>query len=481
MNIALVIPDIGQRVKRGAGRLFRPTTVRHQRIGPLLIAAALEQHGHLVQVIDAEAQELDDQHLVRELAKFGPDLLGIHANLMVFRHALRSARAMKQAFPTVPVVVGGPAVTSLPEAVMSHPAFDFGVVGEGERTIVELVDVLAAGDVPTNVKGIAYRDSETVVTTPPREPEQNLDLLPTPARHHVKFNLYRDVILGKRRFANVLCNRGCPYHCIFCDPKNKLGQTPRFRSIESIVDELTNLKLRLGVEYIYFNDDTFTLNRKQVLGLCERLLKDSLAIGWTCRTRINLVDDELLSMMSKAGCKRIDFGVESGDDAVLKALRKEITVKQTIEAFKACHCAGIDTLAFFMVGGPAETEETVKRTLGLAARINPTFVVPAQCHIFPPGTELARISIQRGLVSSDHWERYIRGEVGEVAPPFITPQMSRRLARLYLARLHLINILWPVRNPVAMLRGGFVSNLRTRLRIDTQILLMAVARRRVFV
>ncbi len=139
MKIALVIPDVGQRVRSGTGRLFRPTTVRHQRIGPLLIASTLEQCGHQLRVIDAEAQELDDQRLVRELADFGPDLVGIHANLMVFRHVLRSARAMKRAFPRLPIVVGGPAVTSLPDAVMSHPAFDFGVVGEGERTIVELV------------------------------------------------------------------------------------------------------------------------------------------------------------------------------------------------------------------------------------------------------------------------------------------------------------------------------------------------------
>jgi len=481
MKIVLVIPDVGQRVMSGIGRLFRPVTVRHQKIGPLLIAAALELRGHQVRVIDAEAQELDDQRLVRELADFGPDLVGIYANLMVFRHVLRSARAMKLALPRLPIVVGGPAVTCLPDAVMSHIAFDFGVVGEGERTIVELVDVLGAGHVPSNVKGIVFRDAETVVTTPPREPEQNLDLLPMAARHHVRFDLYRDVILGKRRFANVLCNRGCPYHCLFCDPKNKLGQTPRFRSVESIADELSYLKHSFGVEDIYFNDDTFTLNRRQILGLCERLLKDSLGISWSCRTRVNLVDYELLSMMREAGCERIDFGVESGDDAVLKALRKEITVGQTIEAFEACRRAGIETLAFFMIGGPAETRQTAKRTLRLAARINPTFVVPAQCQIFPPGTELVRIAAERGLVSSDHWERYIRDEVGEVAPPFITAQMSRRLGRLYLTRLHLINLLWPVRNPGAMFRGNPVSNLRRRLRVDLQILLMAVARRRVMI
>ena len=479
MKITLVLPDVGQRVMSGTGRLFRPIIVRHQRIGPLLIASALEQRGHRVQVIDAEAQELDDRGLVRELSDFGPDLLGIHANLMVFRHALRSARAMKLAFPRLPIIVGGPAVTSLPDAVMSHPAFDFGVVGEGERTIVELVDVLGAGHVPANVKGIVFRDGETVIATPPREPEQNLDLLPMPARHHVRFDLYRDVILGKRRFTNVLCNRGCPYHCLFCDPKNKLGQKPRFRSVESIVDELTCLKRDFGVENIFFNDDTFTLNRTQVLGLCERMLRDRLGIAWSCRTRVNLVDFELLSMMHKAGCQRIDFGVESGDDAVLKALRKGITVEQTIEAFEACGRAGIDTLAFLMIGGPAETRETAKRTLRLAARINPTYVAPAQCRIFPPGTELVRIAAERGLISSDHWERYIRDEVGEVAPPFTTPQMSRRLGRKYSARLHLVNLLWPVRNPGAMLSGNPVSNLRRRLRVDMQILLMAVARRRV--
>jgi len=256
MEVAILVPGIGQPVRTGVGRLLRPITVRHIKIGPLLIASALERNGHKVQVIDAEALELGERGLLRELSSFNPDLLGIHANLMSFGHASESAQVVKRARPQLPIVIGGPAVTSLPEAVMAHACFDFGVIGEGERTIEELVGAIGSGAGLEDVSGIVFRDGNEIVRTAPRKLEANLDALPMPAWHHVNFELYRDVILGKRRFANVLCNRGCPYHCVFCDPKSKLGHEPRFRSVESIVNELAYLKGRFGVESIYFNDDT---------------------------------------------------------------------------------------------------------------------------------------------------------------------------------------------------------------------------------
>jgi len=481
MKVALLVPTTVQRVRTGVGRVLRPITVRHIKIGPLLIASALERDGHKVQVIDAEARELGERGLLRELSSFNPDLLGIHANLMSFRYASKSAQVIKRVRPQLPIVIGGPAVTSLPEAVMAHHCFDFGVIGEGERTIEELVGAIGSGAGLEDVSGIVFRDGNEIVRTGPRKLEPNLDALPMPAWHHVNFELYRDVILGKRRFANVLCNRGCPYHCVFCDPKGKLGHAPRLRSVESIVNELAYLKGRFGVQSIYFNDDTFTLNRAQILALCERLLLDNVSVQWSCRTRVNLVDYELLSAMKKAGCGRIDFGVESGDDEVLRALRKEITVEQTRKAFEACKKVGIDTLAFFMVGGPYETRQTAERTIRLAWKIAPTFVAAAECRIFPPGTELARLARKQNLVEDDHWERCIIERLGELAPAFNTPRMSRRLIRSYQARLHLLNLLWPIRHPVEMMRRRPLANLRMRLRIDMQILMMALARRRVMI
>lgn len=479
MKVAILVPDTGQRVRTGVGRVLRPITVRHVKIGPLLIASALEQNGHEVRVIDAEAQELGERGLLRELSSFNPDLLGIHANLMSLRYASASAQVIKRARPQLPIVVGGPAVTSLPEAVMASACFDFGVIGEGERTIVDLASAIGSGAGFERVRGIIFRDEDQIVRTGPRELEPNLDALPIPAWHHVNFDVYRDLILGKRRFANCLCNRGCPYHCVFCDPKSKLGHEPRFRSVASIVDELAYLRGRFGVENIYFNDDTFTLSRTQILSLCEKLLGDNLGIRWTCRTRVNLVDYELLSAMKKAGCTGIEFGVESGDDEVLAALRKEITVEQTRKAFEACKKAGIDTIAYFIVGGPYETRQTAERTIRFASEIAPTFVAAAQCRIFPPGTELARLAQKERLIEANHWERYVVEGLGELAPVFSTPKIGKRRARSYLVRLQLLNLLWPIKHPVTLMKHSPLANLRIRLRTDMQIVVTALARKRV--
>ncbi|MBN2208303.1 MAG: radical SAM protein [Candidatus Coatesbacteria bacterium] len=478
MRIALVVPGRGRRVNSGLGRLFRPLVLRHQTIGPLLIAAALENQQHQVQVIDAEAEELGDRSLVRAIASFGPDLIGVYANLILIRHVLRTVHSLKQAFPEVPLIAGGPCVTSIPEALLAHSSFDYGVIGEGEATIVELTNAIEGRSDLESVRGIVFKREGQIVRTPDRPNEANLDSLPMPAWRHVRFELYRDIIVGNRRFANVLLNRGCPYHCLFCDPKSKLGQRPRFRSIDSIVEELAYLRSRFGVENVYFNDDTFTLNREQILGFCERLLSDGLDISWECRTRVDLVDYELLSMMRRAGCEMIGFGVESGDNGVLRSLRKGITIEQTQDAFEACKRAGVDTLAYFMVGGPVETRETARRTVKFASRIEPTYIVPAQCRVFPPGTDLVRIAVERGLIFADHWEQRVWRDPGCVAPCFVTGEMSRPLAVLYLARLHALNMLWPARNLRSMLRGHVASNFKSRLLVGLQVILLAVDRKR---
>ena len=163
----------------------------------------------------------------------------------------------------------------------------------------------------------------------------------------------------------IITSRGCPYRCIFCC-KSVFGKKYRSNSSAYIVDEIRFLNEKFGVKEVKFYDDVFTLDRKRVVALCMQLKEQGMDIPWTCETRVNLVDDELLRVMKSADCYMIEYGVESGNQGILNDLKKDITLEQTMEAFRLTHEAGIETVAYFMLGSPQETAETIEETIAFA-------------------------------------------------------------------------------------------------------------------
>jgi radical SAM superfamily enzyme YgiQ (UPF0313 family) len=222
----------------------------------------------------------------------------------------------------------------------------------------------------------------------------------------------------------IITSRGCPYRCIFCS-KAVFGKKYRGNSPAYIVDEIRFLKERFGVKEIKFYDDVFTLDRKRVVAICMQLKEQGMDIPWTCETRVNLVDEELLRVMRDAGCYMIEYGVESGNQRILNNLKKDISLEQAIKAFKLTHETGIETVAYFMIGSPEETPETIKETIEFAKKLDPDFIQFSTTTPYP-GTELYRLAVGEGYLP-EKWDEYVYADLKSIGnAAFETKTMSRQ-------------------------------------------------------
>jgi len=311
-----------------------------------------------------------------QAARAQADVVGIYSMLTMQEESIMFARHLRA--ETKLLVAGGPLPSCDPEAFLDD--FDVVVIGEGERTMVDLVQAHEAGNLFTPIAGIAYRDGqngerksskrdENAVLTPARALAANLDDIPFPAREllpNERYIQYRRQKFGHSK-TTVMTTRGCPFRCEFCS-NAVFGVSYRERSAANVVDEV-ELTLSLGYDYIHFADDVFTFNKERLLEICAEITRRGLSFKWECLGRVDSITPELASAMKTAGCSRVFFGIESGNDDVLRLMNKRITVEQARSAVTAAREAGLNVGAFFIVCYPGETNETVLDTLRFAASL----------------------------------------------------------------------------------------------------------------
>lgn len=332
--------------------------------GLLTMAAVLEKNGHTVCIIDAPARDFDLAGTIERVLTFSPRLVGLTAVTPAIHRAHHVALRCRELLPAAVTVIGGPHISACPEKTMTdYPAFDVGVIGEGEMTLAALTD--NAGNA-AGISGTIHRGPDgRLVREPPREVIPNLDSLPVPAWHLLDGfpHAYRPALFKYRRLpaASIITSRGCPNQCIFCDT-SVFRSTVRRHSVDYLLDMLRRLHGRYGVREISFEDDTFTLKRSYVLELCRRLTASKLRISWTVNARVNLVDAELLRAMRRAGCWQVSYGIESGDQRILDFIRKQTTVEQASRAVRLSRQAGLEVKGFFIIGFPTETAESLAAT-----------------------------------------------------------------------------------------------------------------------
>ncbi len=376
-------------------------------LGVFYLAAYLRQQGHPVQVIDGEANRLTAEDIAARAKQFQPQLLGISSSTVAFHRSLEVARALKDRWPELPIVLGGPHPSSNVHHAMSFPAFDFAVVGEGELTLAALVRSLAAGGDLSAVEGLAFRRDGELIVNPPRPRIADLDSLPFPAYDLIP-NL--DVYVPppcnykKRPVANVITSRGCPNACTFCD-RAVFGQRLRQRSAANIAAEIETLYHTYGVREIAFVDDTFTIRPARIRELFAVLAEKRISFPWTCMSRINTVDRELLSFMRAQGCWHISFGIESGSEDILRLIKKNISLRQVRQAVAWCRELGIRSKGFFMLGHPGETLETVEQTVQLALEL-PLDDVVVTINTPIPGSQQYAEAEQYGWLDKNDWSRF---------------------------------------------------------------------------
>ncbi len=386
MNITLVYPPYGYG-KRS----------RYFPFGLAYIAALLEKE-HAVTIVDMEGEDLDLDSALARIIKAEPALVGFGGMITRFRMVRDLAQRLRSELPGVFLIAGNSGATTIPELYISSCDLDAVVMGEGEVTSVELARAVESGRNWHDVPGIAFRDDNgKLVYSKTRELISDLDSLPWPAWDIFPIETYISSIDHRQkrtRHLEVVASRGCPFNCVYC--YRIYGRTVRRRSPASIVDEICELVRRYDIHYTGFPDDLFTSNREFVLETCRLLLKRVPDIRWSCLGRVNTVDEQLLSEMKRAGCDWISYGIETGSNELLSAMKRGVTSEECLKAIRLTRNAGIHAEGSFMIGMFGETKSTVGETIDFCRQADITapmlFVTPY------PGTEIFDIALERGMI-----------------------------------------------------------------------------------
>jgi anaerobic magnesium-protoporphyrin IX monomethyl ester cyclase len=325
-------------------------------LGPLYVTSILENAGYEVDFRDYQLvlyQNPLTQKSILDFLSDTHDTVGVSCYFNTLPFVLLSLQKVKTEYPEKTIILGGPGPTSVAEKIVQRfPFIDILVKGEGEHTVSDI----AKGVPHKDIKGIVYQSHGKVIKNPPRE-RINLDTLPFPAYDKIDFSQYDN--------AGIITTRGCPYHCTFCEVAPLWEHHTERRSVSNVISEIKMLHHQYGVKSIHINDDTFVLSRKWVIDFCNHLKTENLDITWRCLGRINLMDEDLLSIMADAGCTGIQYGIESGSDRILNLIGKQITVQQIKKVMELSVDHIKNVSSSFIWGFPFETMDDLYETIYL--------------------------------------------------------------------------------------------------------------------
>lgn len=412
-----------------------------------------------IKVLDCEGLGLHYSDIDQKIQEIKPDLIGITAPTPAFAQVLEVCRIIKNISPEIITVVGGPHPTALPKETAAEKNIDFAVIYEGEITFTELVDAIDKNKPLNEIKGIIFKDKNgNICQTQKREPIQDLDALPFPARDLFPLEIYfppPTKRISDKKAGNMITSRGCCYQCTYCMASFMWQRKVRFRSIKNVVDEIEECLNKYGIGEFNFHDELFTINKQRTIEFCQEVKKRKLDIAWVCMCRVDFVGEEVLKEMKEAGCKKIMFGFESGDQGILDHMKKNIKVEKAYEAVRLVKKAGIKTAGNFMFGNIGETEETIKKGIALAKKLNLDTVAFFVASPYP-GTEFYEEAKKIGYFRPDfEWKDFTL--VSNNKPPLNIPGLpaekilywqKRAYREYYLRPRYILSKIFSIRNLV---------------------------------
>jgi len=367
------------------------------------IGAILKQYGYFVEALDIRGNNYSDNEveifLSNNCNKF--DVICIGGMITVYLEIQKLILLIKKVRSDIPIIVGGTAASSVPNLLLEKTESDILCLGEGEKTIIEILESLSGNRDLKQVKGIAYRKDGEICINPPRELIQDLDSVPFPLWEIFPMEKYINAQLivprSGSRGINLISGRGCPFHCVYC--YRNFGNSIRMRSVDNVIDEMKELNKKYGITHFEFQDELFTINKTRVREFCNKIIADKMDITWRCLGRADLVDYDSLVLMKKAGCHWIGYGMESGSQKMLDIMHKNLTVDQIKNAIRISRKAGLEVTGTFMIGFPGESVETINETIHFCKEMKIFneffFTVPY------PGTQLYEELIKKGVIKEE--------------------------------------------------------------------------------
>jgi len=428
-------------------------------LGIAYLAAVSERRGDEVRVFDMDVEEVRLTDFVRE---YQPEIVGITSNTPQVKQGWSAARTIKLVLD-VPIAQGGPHVSALPEESAARPEIDIVARGEGEETWIDLCNTLEhvkastpkfktrdlfdpASKILDGVLGITYQTNDGKIHhTHERPAIADLDTLPFPAHKYFKMERYTSlqpaidaIEMGKSY--SIMTSRGCPYRCTFCS-QSVMAEKWRARSAENVVKEWRHLIEDLGAQEIGVLDDSANINRQRVHALCDRLIAEKLnRVPWIPINgiRANLADEDLLRHMKAAGCIRVAFGVETGDEDILESIDKRVTHDQIRAAFKNAKKVGLETVGFFIIGLPGDNAKTMEKTIRFACELDPLVANFSMMTPYPGTKVWEQVHRNGGRMLVKDWQDYVffegkaRYEIGETTAELQERKWKEAYRRFYL-------------------------------------------------
>jgi anaerobic magnesium-protoporphyrin IX monomethyl ester cyclase len=443
-------------------------------LGLLQLAGYVESStSHVVDVLDAQPTALSYEELEHELRRYAPDVIGVTAMTFTLIDVIRTCQVARRVHPQARIVLGGPHVHLYPAETIRRPEVDFLIQGEGEIAFADLLNKIEEPDLWSTVPGIVYRQPDGTIFNGGVAPSTpDLDRLGFPARHKLDPRRYAS-LLGKCDVVTTMfTSRGCPFKCTFCDrPYSPVISGFRWRSARHVAEEMEQcVAMGIGEALIY--DDTFTVRKDRVLELCEEIGRRRIKLKWDVRAHVNTVAPDMLQAMARAGCQRIHYGVEVGSPRMMKVIRKNHSVTKVRDAFRWTRQAGMETLAYFIIGQQTETAEEIGQSIELAKSLKPSYV---HFTIFCPypGTEIYADGLRRGIIKEDVWASFARDpqpgfELPVWEESFTRAELNDMLVRcyreFYLRPAYLLRSLFRIRS---------VGELRRKARAGLSVVHMA--------
>lgn len=392
-------------------------------LGLLYIAKILENEGDNVQILDYSAQAYDEQTLVTHVRS--ADVVGITALSPSWNEVQNLITHIKQQDTDIPIIIGGPHCTLLPEQSLAESQATLSIQGDGELVISDIKKALDNKKDFSEIPGLVYRTPNGIKHGPPPQLISNLDTIPFPARHLVKQNVYGreyNPHLNAGEFTSIITSRGCPYVCSFCSRGSISMQRYRIRSPENIIDELREIRHQ-GYKHVLFSDDCFPTNTRQAKMLFDAIIKENLDLKFSVTaTRVDLADKELYEKMRRAGVTHMQFGLESGNQDVLDFYQKRTTIETIRKAVHLSHETGFFTIGSFIFGAPFETVEHFERTLRFAQSLplDSVSFLPLRYMI---GSALWNQAVAEGKINSN--EYFVISDKHHGLGPYTTEDLFR--------------------------------------------------------